>query len=83
MFVDLAADLRLVRKIERKCLREGSPLEVLLSNYRNHRRAAHDKHVEPLRHRCDLVVDGNLAAEVPARQVWTAVAAHGHAPGNR
>ncbi|MFF1908721.1 uridine kinase [Kitasatospora sp. NPDC058218] len=74
VFVDLPADLRLARKIERKCLRDGFPLDVLLRNYLNHRRAAHDQHIEPLRDDCDLVVDGSLPAEVLAQLVWTAIA---------
>ncbi|MFE2972993.1 uridine kinase [Streptomyces sp. NPDC059340] len=57
VFVDLPADLRLARKIQRKCVRDGFPLEVLLRNYLNHRRDAHERHVEPVRHHCDIVVD--------------------------
>ncbi|MFJ6835498.1 hypothetical protein [Streptomyces sp. NPDC091209] len=74
VFVDLPADVRLARKIQRKCLRDGFPLDVLLRNYLNHRRAAHDQYVEPLRDVCDLVVDGSLAATDLAQQVWTAIA---------
>ncbi|MFH8382372.1 uridine kinase [Kitasatospora sp. NPDC018058] len=74
VFVDLAADLRLVRKIERKCVAGGFPLEVLLRNYVGQRRAAHERHVEPLRRECDLVVDGALAPEVLAGLVWSAAA---------
>ncbi|GAA1654089.1 uridine kinase family protein [Actinoplanes couchii] len=58
VFVDLAADLRLARKIHRKCVEGDFPLHVLLENYLGARRAAHERHVEPVRHRCDLVVDG-------------------------
>ncbi|MFF1497196.1 hypothetical protein [Streptomyces sp. NPDC058304] len=47
VFVGLPADFRLARKIERKCLRDGFPLEALLRNYLDHRRAAHDQHIEP------------------------------------
>lgn len=75
VFVDLPADLRLARKIERKCVVGGFPLAVLLRNYVGHRRAAHERHVEPLRARCDLVVDGALAPEALAGQVWAAAAA--------
>jgi uridine kinase len=63
VFVDLAADLRLARKIHRKCVLGGFPLEVLLTNYLDHRRAAHDRHVEPVRSACDLVVDGARPAD--------------------
>lgn len=77
VFVDLPADLRLVRKIERKCLRDGFPLDVLLRNYLNHRRAAHDQHIEPVRDDCDLTVDGGLPADDLAQQVWSAVRAKG------
>ncbi|MFD7102437.1 uridine kinase family protein [Streptomyces celluloflavus] len=71
VFVDLPADLRLARKIQRKCLRDGFPLDVLLRNYLNHRRTAHEKYVEPVRHDCDLIVDGGAAADVLARRIWT------------
>ncbi|MGW5609383.1 uridine kinase family protein [Streptomyces sp. NPDC003753] len=73
VFVDLPADLRLARKIQRKCLQDGFPLDVLLRNYLNHRRAAHDRHVEPARDECDLVVDGSLPAHDLAQQVWSAI----------
>lgn len=76
VFVDLPADLRLVRKIQRKCLRDGFPLDVLLLNYLNHRRAAHERHVEPLRGDCDLVVDGNRPVDDLAQHVWSAIAAN-------
>ncbi|MEU4620380.1 hypothetical protein AB0G04_10445 [Actinoplanes sp. NPDC023801] len=71
VFVELAADLRLARKIHRKCVRDGFPLDVLLANYLDHRRDAHEQHVEPLRAHCDLVVDGSrpaasIAAEIRA-----------------
>lgn len=72
VFVDLAADLRLARKIRRKCLRDGFPLDVLLDNYLRYRRDAHDKHVEPVRHTCDLIVAGDGDPDVVARQVWEA-----------
>ncbi|MFI5804666.1 uridine kinase [Streptomyces sp. NPDC051561] len=75
VFVDLAADLRLARKIARKCLRDGFPLDVLLRNYLLHRRDAHEKHVEPVRHDCDLIVDGGGDPTELARQVWEAAGA--------
>ena len=71
VFVDLAADLRLARKIERKCVRGGFPLEVLLRNYVT-RRVQHERHVEPLRAECALVVDGGAPAEISAKAVWAA-----------
>ncbi|MET9359557.1 hypothetical protein ABZX93_01400 [Streptomyces sp. NPDC006632] len=81
VFVDLPADLRLARKIARKCLREGFPLDVLLRNYLDHRRDAHARHVEPLRHSCDLTVDATLAPTVLARAVWEAAAQAGRPHG--
>jgi uridine kinase len=62
VFVDLAADLRLARKIHRKCVLGDFPPAVLLANYLDHRRAAHERHVEPVRGHCDLVVDGGRPA---------------------
>ncbi|WP_307865542.1 hypothetical protein [Streptomyces montanisoli] len=74
VFIDLPADLRLARKIERKCLRDGFPLDVLLRNYLDHRRAAHDRYIEPVRDDCDLTVDGSSPADALAQQVWSAIA---------
>ena len=75
VYVDLADDLRLVRKIQRKCVRDGFPVEVLLANYLGGRRDAHLRHTEPERHRCDLVVDGGAEPEALAREVWASIAA--------
>ncbi|MEU8888433.1 hypothetical protein [Streptomyces sp. NPDC048442] len=82
VFVDLAADLRLARKIRRKCLRDGFPLDVLLQNYLLHRRDAHERHVEPVRHDCDLVVDGGTEPEALAGRVWAAIAGRAVAAGS-
>ena len=78
VFVDLPADLRLVRKIERKCVRGGFPLAVLLDNYVRHRREAHCHwcHVEPLRGQCDLVVDGRQPLSLLAGEVARAASIH-------
>lgn len=73
VFVDLAADLRLARKIHRKCVLGGFPLDVLLANYLDHRRDAHERHVEPLRDRCDLVVDGGRPAAENAATIRRAI----------
>ncbi|MFD3654622.1 uridine kinase [Streptomyces sp. NPDC058620] len=74
VFVHAPADLRLARKIQRKCLRDGFPLDVLLRNYLDHRRAAHDRYVEPLRDDCDLVVDGSTPADTLAQEIWSSIA---------
>jgi uridine kinase len=72
-FVDLAADLRLARKIYRKCVVGDFPVEVLLANYVDHRRTAHERHVEPARARCDLVVDARLPTDQLAEQIRRAI----------
>lgn len=77
VFVDLPADLRLARKIQRKCLRDGFPLDVLLRNYLDHRRAAHDRYVEPVRAVCDLTVDSSLPADDLAQHIWSVIRAKG------
>ncbi|MFE2225093.1 hypothetical protein [Streptomyces kronopolitis] len=46
VFVDVPADLRPARKIQRKCVRDE----------------------------CGLVIDGSVAAETPAQQIWSAIA---------
>ncbi|MEU7594160.1 hypothetical protein AB0B79_14145 [Streptomyces sp. NPDC039022] len=76
IFVDLPADLlpadlRLVRKIQRKCLHHGFPLDVLLRTYLHHRRDAHARHVEPARDASDLILDATRPADTLARQVWS------------
>lgn len=72
VFVDVPADLRLARKIQRQCVVGDLPVGILIANYLNHRRFAHARHVEPARERCDLVVDGEQAPEVTAEQIWLA-----------
>ncbi|MEU5161263.1 hypothetical protein AB0G74_16875 [Streptomyces sp. NPDC020875] len=72
IFVDLPADLRLARKIHRKCVRDGFPLDVLLRNYVS-RRTAHEQHIEPLRSTCDLVVDAAVPSAELAQRIWTAI----------
>ncbi|GCD48063.1 uridine kinase [Streptomyces paromomycinus] len=71
IFVDLPADLRLVRKIQRKCLHHGFPLDTLLHNYLHHRRDAHERHVEPARDASDLILDATRPADTLAHQVWS------------
>lgn len=70
--VDVAAGLRLARKIRRKCVEGGFPLGVLLRNYLTRRREQHETFVEPLRGKCGLVVDGAAPVEAAA-EVWGAV----------
>ena len=72
VFVDLDADLRLVRKIRRKCVQGDFPLDVLLRNYTEARREAFTRNVEPLRERCAMVVDGARPAADNAADVWAA-----------
>ncbi len=72
MFVDLDADLRLVRKIRRKCVQGDFPLDVLLRNYTEARRDAFLCHIEPLRDQCALVVDGARPADENAAVIWAA-----------
>ncbi|GGN34705.1 hypothetical protein GCM10012285_07080 [Streptomyces kronopolitis] len=45
-----------------------------LRNYLPHRCAAHEEHVEPVWDECGLVIDGSVAAETPAQQIWSAIA---------
>ncbi|MFE6720621.1 hypothetical protein ACFVDU_23930 [Streptomyces albidoflavus] len=52
-----------------------APLDVLLRNYLGSRRSAHERHVEPERAVCDLVVEAVVPAGVLASRVWAAVGA--------
>lgn len=70
IFVDLPADIRLARKIRRKCIDGSFPIEILLANYLNHRRDAHLRHIEPARERCDLIVKGELSPDFLATEIW-------------
>ncbi|WP_157121585.1 hypothetical protein [Nocardia miyunensis] len=64
--------MRLARKIERQCVDGSVPLKVLLYNYIQFRRAAEERYVEPLRHRCDLVIDGTRPVAELAEQIHSA-----------
>lgn len=72
VFVDLAADLRLVRRIDVKCARGMLPVPVVLTNYVTYRRHSHEKYVEPARQTCDLVVDGARNLGTVAAESWLA-----------
>ncbi|MDV6290858.1 hypothetical protein R2F25_35260 [Streptomyces sp. UP1A-1] len=52
-------------------------MDVLLRNYLDHRRAAHDRYVEPVRADCDLTVDGSLPADDLAQHIWSVIRAKG------
>jgi uridine kinase len=77
VFVDLPADLRLARKIQRQCVRGDFPVGILLDNYLNHRRVAHQRHIEPVRYQCDLVVDAELPTDHVVTPGWGAAAQGG------
>ena len=81
VFVDVPADIRLARKIERQCVNGSVPLKVLLHNYIQFRRRAHETYVEPARHRCDLIVDGTRPVTELAALIRTALTAR--LPSNR
>ncbi|MDG4826375.1 hypothetical protein O7635_31375 [Asanoa sp. WMMD1127] len=73
VYVDVPADLRLARKIERQCVRGTVPLDRLLSNYVRHRRTAHARHTEPARDTAHLVLDGELPVATLAARTWQAI----------
>jgi hypothetical protein len=39
-------------------------------DYLNHRRDAHERHIEPVRNDCDLIVDGATDPDALAHQIW-------------
>lgn len=69
IFVDLDADLRLVRRIQRKVIAESKPLESILFNYEKYRRHSHLRHIEVLRQKCAITVLGDAPTAMTAAGV--------------
>jgi len=61
VFVDVPADLRLVRRIRRDVAERGRSVESVLDQYERHVRPMHLAHVQAGHDMADLVVDGRHA----------------------
>ncbi|MFE7749607.1 hypothetical protein [Streptomyces sp. NPDC057428] len=67
-YLDTPADLRLARKTLRG-IQEGRDPEISVRGYLAHGRKAHDRHVAPLLHTADLVLDGTLPTSELVRRL--------------
>jgi uridine kinase len=56
VFVDAAADLRLIRRIRRDAAERGRSAESVIQQYLRFVRPAQARHIDPARHICDIVV---------------------------
>ena len=56
VFVDAAADLRLIRRIRRDETERGRSAESVIQQYLRFVRPAQARHIDPARHICDIVV---------------------------
>lgn len=69
VFVDAAADLRLVRRIRRELADRGRTVEQILYHYAGSLRSAHERYVEPTRVHADDVVANNGPLEAAVDQI--------------
>ncbi|WP_331746680.1 zeta toxin family protein (plasmid) [Streptomyces halstedii] len=68
VYVDTPADLRLARKTLRK-ISDGADPQISLRGYLAHGRDAHTRHVAPIQHTADLVLDGTQPTNHLTQQV--------------
>jgi uridine kinase len=72
IFVDCAADIRLIRRLRRDVVERGRDTDSVLNQYERSVRTMHEAHVQPSKAFADLVLDGTrplpeLADAVMAR----------------
>jgi len=56
VFIDTAADLRLIRRIRRDVAERGRSLDSILEQYENQVRPMHDQFVEPSKRYADIII---------------------------
>lgn len=59
VFVDVPADERLLRVIERDIAERGHPLDMLIEKYRNVLKPMHDEFIEPTKEYADIIISNN------------------------
>lgn len=72
VFVDVPADERLLRVIERDIAERGHPLDMLIDKYRNVLKPMHDEFIEPTRQYADMVITncGDITGELQRLQSY-------------
>lgn len=56
IFMDVDADISLIRRIRRDCVERGRTVESILDQYERYVKPAYDKLVEPFRQRSDITI---------------------------
>lgn len=69
VFLDVPADLRLLRKIRRDLAERARAIDYICAQYERSVRPMHRLHVEPCRMYADLVLDGEQEVEVLATEI--------------
>ncbi len=65
VFIDLAADLRFIRRLRRDMADRGRTVNKIVEQYLTQTRPMHDRFVEPAKHHADLVLHGlEIAGDV-------------------
>lgn len=77
VFVDVPADERLLRVIERDIAERGHPLDMLIEKYRNVLKPMHDEFIEPTKEYADIIIsnsgDSSKAIEVLRTYILSAL----------
>ena len=73
VYVDLAADQRITRKIERNFLERGQAPQITIRNYNENGRAGHYQYVEATKERADIVFLGDRPLERSVKVLCTLI----------
>lgn len=72
IFLDVPADIRLIRRLERDRQKRGRTTHTIISQYLSQVRSMHERFVAPCRDRADLVLDMDYHPHNVARKIQAA-----------
>lgn len=58
VFVDMSADIRILRRLKRDMAERGRPMDSVINQYMETVRPMHDQFVEPSKYQADVIVPG-------------------------
>lgn len=74
VFIDAAADVRLIRRLERDTKDRGRTVDSVIQQYVRSVRPMHDQHVEPTKAFADLVLNGTTPLDRAIEQIEALIA---------
>ncbi len=69
VFVDVPADIRFIRRLQRDVAERGRTTESVVTQYLDHVRPMHEEYVEPCKSKADLVLSGEADVAESANKI--------------